>query len=118
MESAISLLSQLLECWYSDVTYTLELSNNNKIEIDTQEIKNNYWDLNINLIIYDLIYKIAEEFIRDNQSQIEDILNVKNLSEYRDNNELYEIFTNYIDSHLWFKNQDIQNLFEQSRFDV
>lgn len=118
MESAISLLSQLLECGYSDVIFTLELSHNNKIEIDVQEIKSNYWDININIINYDLIYKIAEEFIRENQSQIEDILNVKNLSEYRDNNELYEIFTNYIDSHLWFKNEDIQNLFEQSRYEI
>ncbi|TAA74135.1 MAG: hypothetical protein CDV28_1389 [Candidatus Electronema aureum] len=38
------------------------------------------------------------------------------MKEYIAENELYEIYTNYLDSHLWFKDQEIQNLFENSKY--
>lgn len=117
-ETAESLLAQILECWVGDVGFAIDLANKNNLEIDTEDLKNNYWKLNINIIIYDLIYNIAEMFLNENKAIIEKILNVRNLDEYRNNYDLYEIFTNYIDSHLWFKNEDIQRLFEKSKFEV
>ena len=117
-ETAESLCSQILECWFLDVKYAIDLANSNNLEIDYEDLKSNYWTVNINTIIYDLIYRIAETFISENEIVIKQILNIWDLNEYRNNSEMYEIYTNYIDSHLWFKDERIQTLFDQSIFEV
>lgn len=121
MESKTSLLSQLLDCWYLDINFLIDLCNNNDIEIDLDDIKSNYWEININIIIYDVIRQIAEKFIDDNREEITKILELWeywNLDDYMSSNDLYEIFTNYIDSHLWFHDEKIQDLFEKSKYQV
>jgi hypothetical protein len=117
IELLISIIADLLDCGYLDVEFILRLLNN-WVNIDKQELINNYWNATAQIIIYDLIFQIAEKFIEENESEIKAILNVLDLDEYRSYNELYEIYTNYIDSHLWFKDEKIQALFEQSKFEV
>jgi len=115
------LLCDLLECWYMDINYLTDLLDDNNIEIDLQDLKANYWELNINWIIYDVITQIAEQFIDENQDKIEKILDLWefwNLYDYMNSHEIYEIYTNYIDSHLWFKDEAIQELFENSKYQV
>lgn len=63
-----------------------------------------------------MIEQIAEEFIEKNEKKICRILEVTNLNRYRAENEMYQIFTNYLDSHLWFYNEKIQEIFENSKY--
>ncbi len=121
METKTNLLCDLLECGYLDINYLTDLLDNNNIEIDLQDLKSNYWELNINWIIYDVMTQIAERFIDDNQEEIEKILDLWeywNLYDYMNSHEIYEIYTNYIDSHIWFNDEKIQTLFENSKYQV
>ena len=121
METKTSLLCDLLECGFLDINYLTDLLDDNNIEIDLQDLKSNYWDLNINWIIYDVISQIAERFIEENQDEIEKILDLWefwNLYDYMSCHEIYEIYTNFMDSHLWFKDEAIQDLFENSKYQV
>ncbi|MFA5917762.1 MAG: hypothetical protein WC850_06020 [Candidatus Gracilibacteria bacterium] len=117
-ETAESFCSQILECGILDVRFAIDLYNINDIDLDYDELKSNFGEVNINTVIYDGIYKTAEKFIDENETVIKKILNIGDLDEYRSYNDLYEIFTNFIDSHLRFKDERIQNLFEQSRYEV
>ena len=119
METKTSLLCDLLECGYLDINYLTDLLDNNNIEIDLQDLKANYGELNINWIIYDVIFQIAEKFIQENQEQIEKILDLWefwNIYDYMSSHDIYEIFTNYIDSHLRFNDEKIQELFDKSEY--
>jgi len=118
-EKAINFLKQLLNCWYSDVMFLINISNNNNIELDIEDIRNNYWNIDINILIYETIRIISENFINEYKSQIHMVLwlwDHDNLENYRSYNDLYEIYTNYIDSHLWFKNELIQKMYENSQY--
>lgn len=72
-------------------------------------------------MIYEVIRLIAERFIeeyREEVSKILDLWEYWKLDEYRSYHDLYEIYTNYMDSHLWFSNDKIQDLFEKSKYQV
>ncbi len=121
METKTSLLCGLLECGYLDITFLIDLADSNHIEIDLDDMKANYWELNINWIIYDVINQIAERFIDENQEEIEKILDLWefwNLYDYMSSHEIYEIYTNFMDSHLRFNDEKIQELFENSKYQV
>ena len=121
METKTSLLCDLLECGSLDINYLTDLLDNNNIEIDLQDLKSNYWELNINWIIYDVMTQIAERFIEDNREAIEKILDLWeywNLYDFMNSHEIYEIYTNYIDSHIWFNDEKIQTLFKNSKYQV
>ena len=112
---SINLLSQLLKCWYRDTTYLLDLIESNQIDLDLEEIKANFWSIDVNCLIYFCLQEVGEQFIEKNKNKIEAILWVSDLNEFRSYNDLYEIYTNYLDSHIWFKNEFINNLFENER---
>lgn len=116
VEILIGIISELLKCGYSDTEYILDLIIKSWLDFNSQELNDNYWSINASIIIYDYIFKIAENFIAEKEAEIKSILNIWDLEEYRNYNDLYEIYVNYIDSHLWFKDQRIQDLFDQSEF--
>lgn len=120
METKTSLLCDLLECGYLDVNYIADLLDNNNINIDLQDLQANYWVLNVNYIIFDIINKIAEKFIEKNQEEIEKILDLwdSTIYDYMSYHEIYEVYTNYIDSHLRFKDEKLQELFDKSEYRV
>lgn len=125
MKTEIYLLCSLLNCGYLDVNFIIDLIDNNNLEIDLDEIISNWlihdnW-INCNLVIYELIEKIAYEFINKYELKIKKYLWLKskeNLIDYIQEIDMFEIYTNYIDSHLWFKNDNIQTLFDKSDYRV
>jgi len=58
-------------------------------------------DININSFIYIVLEKIKDKFLEEYKEEIEGIYNRK-----------YTIYTNYMDSHLWFESEDLQTLYE------
>jgi hypothetical protein len=116
--SETKLLAQLLKCWNDDIYYLIDFCEKNDFELDIEDIQANFWEINVNTLIYSWIYTLAEKFIQENEMHIKEILNVFHLDEYRNYNDLYEIYTNFTDSYLWFKDERIQNLFNQSRYEV
>lgn len=116
--SETTLLSQLLNCWYKDIQFLIKLCEQNEIDLDIEDINANYWEIkNVNILIHSAIEQIPSKFFEEYKEQIEEALNLRNLDSYlAENDDIYEIFANYTDCHLWFKNDKIQSIFEQSRF--
>jgi hypothetical protein len=49
-------------------------------------------------------------FLKENQKDIEALgFKIEDFEEWRD----FEIFTNYMDSHLWFNNSEIEEMFQK-----
>lgn len=102
------LLSDILECWYLDINFLNDLLDTYNIELDIDDIKSNFWKIDVNILIYSAFEIIKNQFIEENQEKIESL--------WFDIYELdYEIFTNYMDSHLWFNDNKIDNLFQDWR---
>jgi len=57
--------------------------------------------LDINTIIYEVLHTIASKFIANNSSL------------FTENNDEFEIYTNYMDSHIYFTSEKVQNEFEK-----
>lgn len=116
-----NLLCQILDCWYLDIKKLCDVCKHNCIDLDIEEIKANYWKLDLNTLIYESIKVVAEKFLWEYENEIKRILNLweyDDLKEYCSYNEIYEIYCNYLDSHLWFKNDRIQSLFESSKYEI
>jgi len=115
------ILCQILNCWVLDLQYLMDLLKNNQIELDIFEIKDNYQSLDINTLIYEAIRKIRDNFIQENAQEIWKILNLRSYNElenFLSYNDIDEIYINFLDSHLSFKNYKIQEMFENSRYSV
>ena len=96
----------LLGAWYLDLKFLTDLIYEHNIDFDDimDSIECNFWKdykLDINIIIYEVLSTIAYKFISDNSSLFED------------ENEEFEIYTNYIDSHIYFNSEKIQDKFER-----
>lgn len=96
----------LLGAWYLDLKFLVDLLEEHNIEFDDvmESIECNFWKdvkLEINLIIYEVLSTIAYKFISEN-SELFEI-----------ENDEFEIYTNYMDSHIYFTSEKVQNEFEK-----
>jgi len=112
-------IANILECWVLDVSFLFQVlgaCEANDIYIDSQDIIANYGGMHVNYFISEALHQLAESFLKSKKSQIEELLNIWDLDRYREDKDVYDIFTNYMDSHIWFQNESIQWLFENSSF--
>lgn len=119
MRKQTELLCQILNCEPLDVNYLCELLEKNTIEI-SDCIR--YWDngidlLDFNVIIYEAMEIIAKRFIINYENDIKIILGLPTDKLLYESdcidNELYEIYTNFLDSHIYFFNDEINRLFQE-----
>lgn len=102
------LLCDILECVYLDINFLNDLLDTYNIELDIDEIRSNFWKIDVNILIYETFEIIKNQFIEENQEKIEEL--------WFDIYELdYQIYTNYMDSHLWFNDNQIDDLFQEWR---
>lgn len=112
-------LIEIFECWILDLQFFFWLLQNledHDLYLDTQEVLQEYGNFHLNTFISEALYLLAECFLKKYQHKISEMLNIWDFDRYREENELYETYTNLLDSHLWFHNEKIQNLFENSEF--
>lgn len=98
----------LLGAWYLDLEFLVDLLEEYKIDFDDimDSIECNYgkdYVAEFNTIVYEVFYKIATDFIAEHQELFED------------NSDEFEIFTNYMDSHLRFESDIVQQHFESRK---
>lgn len=105
-----SIVSQILDCWYLDVEFLDNLVDEFDIDLDIESIKQEFWKINLNLLVYKVYEQIKDNFLTDYRQEVEEITNesLENLSDFED----YEIYTNCIDSHLRFNNEKVDDLFQ------
>lgn len=102
------LLCDLLDCGYLDINFLDNLLNDYEINLDIEDIRANFWKVDINTLIYETFEIIKNMFIEDNKEELDTLwIDIYNID--------YQIYTNYMDSHLWFNNNQIDDLFNNWR---
>ncbi len=103
------LLCNLTQCGYLDIKFFDNLINEFDIELDYENIIREFRETNINIFIYEAYEQVKSLFIEQNWEEIQRITE-------KDPNEVdYQIFTNYLDSHLCFNNEEVETLFQSWR---
>ena len=96
----------VLSAWYLDLKYLVELIDEQDLNFDEiyENVEMNFWRefCNINYFIYEALDQVAQKFLTKYDEEFETDEEVRE----------YEIFTNFMDSHVWFKNEDVQSKFE------
>ena len=69
-----------------------------------ENVEMNFWkeiQFDINYYIYEALSQIAYKFINSNKKL------------FKKESDEFEIYTNYLDSHIWFTSQKVQSKFER-----
>lgn len=113
MENIKWIVCQLLSCWYLDLNFLDSLIWAYDIDLDIEEIQMNFWRVdNLNIFIFEAYEEIKDMFLENNKKDIEALwFNPDDFEAWKD----YEIFTNYLDSHLRFTHEAINNMYEDWR---
>lgn len=114
MNKKDELLCKILKCKELDLDFVINLYEKYSINFNEYIIRNIVNDdkQNINWLIYDILNIIVSKFKKKYEKRIY-ILNW-----YKDKYLDYEIYSNYFDSYIKFKNNEIQELFDNSEFSL
>lgn len=101
----MDLARNTLRAWYLDVKFLVELVEKYELDVDiiSENIEFNFWKefkADINYFIYEALTQIASKFIESNPELFE-----------LESDE-FEIYTNFIDSHIYFTSEIVQSEFE------
>ena len=115
MKNIVMLSSQLLSCGYLDIEMLDNLLTTYNLELDIDEIRMNFWGVNnVNILIYEAFTQIKDMFMSENYDEITKLwFQCDDLEEWAD----FEIYTNYMDSHLWFNHEKLDELYQNWRKD-
>ncbi len=97
----------LTGAWYLDIEFLVNTVDKCNLDFEDiiESVEMNFWTeykCDFNYIMYETLSTIANNFIDENRELFEDV-----------ENDEYEIFTNYMDSHVRFNDEDIQSKFEE-----
>lgn len=114
------ILAELLKCWVFDVDTFIniyEKCEDNNLFFLFEEIEANYGGIiTINACISEWLYLLVEWFLKKYKTKIENLLNIWDLERYREENEIYEIWAEWVGSSVTFFNEKIDSLFVNSEF--
>ncbi len=96
----------LLWAWYLDVEFLVNLIEEQELDFDEiyENVEMNFWKEsvhNINYFIYEALSQVAYRFI-DSHKEL-----------FEDESDEFEIYTNYMDSHVRFVSEIVQSEFER-----
>ena len=96
----------LLGAWYLDVKFLIDTIEEHELDFDDiyENVEMNFWkevSYNINYYIHEALNQIACKFIESNEELFET------------ESDEFEIFTNYMDSHIYFNSENAQSEFER-----
>jgi hypothetical protein len=96
----------LLGAWWLDIKFLVDTIQEHNLDFDDiyESVEMNFWKecLNdINYFIYEALTQIAYKFIESNEEL------------FKNEDNEFEIYTNYMDSHIWFNSEKVQSEFER-----
>ena len=106
-ENVLTCITQnLIGAWYLDLKFLVNLLDEHKIDFDNvmDSIEDNFWKdikLEFNTIVYEVLNTVASKFIE------------KNPELFTNHDDEFEIYTNFMDSHIYFTDEDVQSEFER-----
>ena len=91
--------------WYLDLRFLVNLIDEHSLDFDDimESLEGNYWEdvkFKFNTIIYETLTMVANKFLDEHREIFE---------EYE---KEFEIFTNFMDSHIWFTDEFVQSKYE------
>lgn len=102
-----------MTCWYLDIQFFENLIDEFNLDLDYEEIIKEFWNSNLNTFIYVAYEQVKDMFIEQNADEI------KRITELSDPYEVnYTIWTNCLDSSIWFKDQEVETLFQNWRSEI
>lgn len=104
-EILLDITTNILDGGYLDLEYLTNTIEEYKLAVDeiVESVEQDFWKeyvTQINYLIYMALTMVAQKFIEENEKLFEDKSNE------------YEIFTNYLDSHVYFEDEEAQREFE------
>lgn len=105
-EILLDITTNILDGGYLDLKYLADTIEEYKLSVDeiVESVEQDFWKeciTQINYLIYVALTMVAQKFIDGNQKLFEEKSNE------------YEIFTNYLDSHVYFEDEEVQREFER-----
>lgn len=105
-DTLITAFSAITKSWYLDVGFLIEKIDEYDLDLSeiVENIEMNFWKeyiTDINYLIYEALSQIAYKFIEENPEL------------FKTESDEFEIFTNYMDSHIWFESETVQSEFER-----
>ena len=105
-DTLIYIISAITKSGWLDTKYLIELIEKYELDIEeiVESIELNFWkefSSDINYLIYESLNQIAYKFIGLNENIFET------------ESDEFEIYTNYIDSYIWFESEKVQSEFER-----
>ena len=102
----LDLSRNLLWAWYLDVEFLVNLIEEQELDFDEiyENVEMNFWkeyDRNINYFIYEALSQVAYKFIDSHKGL------------FKLESDEFEIYTNYMDSHMRFVSEAVQAEFER-----
>lgn len=104
-EILLEITTNILDGGYLDLEYLTNTIEEYKLAVDeiVESVEQDFWKeyvTQINYLIYIALTMVAQKFIEENEKLFEDKSNE------------FEIFTNYLDSHVYFEDEEVQREFE------
>lgn len=105
-EILLEITTNILDGGYLDLEYLTNTIEEYKLAVDeiVESVEQDFWKeciTQINYLIYMALTMVAQKFIEENEKLFEDKSNE------------FEIFTNYLDSHVYFEDEEVQREFER-----
>lgn len=105
-EILLDITTNILDGWYLDLEYLTNTIEEYKLSVDEiiESVEQDFWKeytTQINYLIYVALTMVAQKFIEENEKLFED------------KSKEFEIFTNYLDSHVYFEDEEVQSEFER-----
>jgi len=99
------ILRNLTGGWYLDLRYLVKVLDRHNINFDDvmESIESCFWaeiTLEFNTIIYETLTHIAHKFIDENEEL------------FTSHQDDFTIYCNYMDSHIFFEDKEVQSKFE------
>lgn len=105
-EILLEITTNILDGGYLDLEYLTNTIEEYKLAVDeiVESVEQDFWKeyvTQINYLIYMALTMVAQKFIDENEKLFENKSNE------------FEIFTNYLDSHVYFEDEEVQREFER-----
>jgi len=99
------LTTGLIDGGYSDLKFLIDTIEKYKLSVDDilDKHSENFWEVKmvqINYLIYTALTLVASNFIKENEKL------------FKKYNDEHQIYTNYLDSWIWWEEPNVQDVFE------
>ena len=105
-DTLTEITTNVMNVGYSDLEFLANTIDEYKLRVEkiVESVEENFWKeyvTQINYLIYIALTMVAQKFIESHEELFED------------KSDEYTVYTNYLDSHVYFEDEEVQREFER-----